>query len=532
MPDFVKGLLRPEVYPHPVAEIKLVQTHISYVFITGDFVYKIKKPVNFGFLDFTTLEKRKHFCEREVVLNKRLSPEIYLGVEPVTTDGKRFFINGPGEVIEYAVKMRQMPQYRMMDVLIKDNKIDQRIIDRIVQKLVPFYAQAATGPEIDFYGEIPQVRFNIEENFAQTEGYIGRALTRERFETIKSYSLSFFEKKVDLFQERIKSGKIRDGHGDLYSANICIADDVYIYDCIEFNERFRYGDVACDIAFLAMDLDFHRLGDLSGYFIDRFVELSGDRSLIDVLDFYKCYRAYVRGKIHSFSADSKEIGEEDRGRSLSTARKYFALAYRYAGGKRKPVLLVFFGLIAGGKSTMAKVLGKKLNIVPLNSDEIRKKMAGLAPTERRLEPFGQGIYNADFSRSTYTRLREEAAARLEMGESVILDASYKDRAERMALIQMAEELDIPYCFVYCHCPEEETKARLERRRKNRKAVSDGRWEIYMKQVETFDRPEEIPAGRLLQVDTSQTVARTTAYILQSCPEDIRQQKSKTNNTLS
>ncbi len=521
LPDFVKALLGPDSYPHPVAEIRLVQTHISYVFITGDFVYKIKKTVNFGFLDFTTLEKRKHFCEREVVLNKRLSPEIYLGVAPVTTDGKRFFINGPGEPIEYAVKMRQMPQDRMMDVLIKDNKIDQRVIDRIVRKLVLFYAQAATGPEIDFYGEISRVRFNIEENFTQTEGYIGRALTRERFEAIKSYSLSFFEKKADLLQERIRSKKIRDGHGDLYSANICIADDVYIYDCIEFNERFRYGDVACDIAFLAMDLDFHRLGDLSGYFVGRFVELSGDRSLIDVLDFYKCYRAYVRGKIHSFSSDSKEISAEDRDRSLSTARKYFALAYRYAGGRRKPVLLVFFGLIASGKSTMARVLGKKLDIVPLNSDEIRKKMAGLVPTERRLEPFGQGIYSTDFSRSTYTRLREEAAGQLEMGESVILDASYKDRSERIALIRMAEELDISCCFIYCHCPEEETKARLERRRKNRKAVSDGRWEIYLKQAETFDQPEEIPPARLLQVDTSQTVATATAYILQACPEDIR-----------
>lgn len=521
LPEFVKGLLRPEAYSHPVDEIELIQTHISYVFLTGDFVYKIKKPVDFGFLDFTTLEKRKYFCEREIVLNRRLSPDIYLDVEPITTDGGHFFMNGPGEVMEYAVKMRQMPQDRMMGALIKENKVDRKVIDGIVEKLVPFYEKAATGPDIDFYGEIPQVRFNIEEDFTQTEGYIGRTLTKERFETIKDYSLSFFEKNADLFKERIRSRRIRDGHGDLYSANICIADDVYIYDCIEFNERFRYGDVACDIAFLAMDLDFYHLADLSKYFIDRFVKLSDDHSLRDILDFYKCYRAYVRGKIHSFSANREEMDEEVRIRSLSTAKRYFDLAYRYAGGKKRPMLLMFFGLIASGKSTLAKALGDKLNIVPLSSDQIRKKIAGIQPTERKLEAFEKGIYSPVFSDLTYAKLREEAQSRLEMGESVILDASYRYQSERIALIKMAEELSIPYCFIYCHCPEAETKARLERRAKDTKAVSDGRWEIYQRQIETFDQPEEIPPGRLLQVDTSQTVARTIAHILRSCPEDMR-----------
>ncbi len=518
LPEFVKSLLGPDAYHHPVDEIKLIQTHISYVFLTGRFVYKIKKPVNFGFLDFTTLEKRKYFCEQEIVLNKRFSPDIYLGVKPVTTDGKRFFLNGPGEIVEYAVQMRQMPQDRMMGVLIKENEVDQRVITGIVQKLVPFYEKAATGPEIDFYGEIPQIRFNIEENFAQTESYIGRTLSRDRFETIKDYSFSFLENNADLFQERIRSKRIRDGHGDLYSANICIADDIYIYDCIEFNERFRYGDIACDIAFLAMDLDFHHLDNLSGYLVDYFVELSGDRSLPDVLDFYKCYRAYVRGKIHSFSTDSKEINAEARTLSLSTAKKYFELAYRYAGGQKKPFLLVFFGLIASGKSTLARIIGGKLNIVPLNSDQIRKKMAGIQTTERKLEPFGKGIYSPDFSRLTYEKLREEAQGRLEMGEPVILDASYKNRAERLALLKMAQDISVPYCFILCHCPEQETRARLERRAKDRTAVSDGRWEIYLRQVETFDQPDEIPAGHLLEVATDQPIDTVVADILEALPE--------------
>ncbi len=520
-PEFVKSLLKAEAYPHPVGEIELVQTHISYVFLTGSFVYKIKKPVDLGFLDFTTLEKRKCYCEREVSLNKRLSPAIYLSHVPVTTDGRQFHVGGPGEVIEYAVKMRQMPEDRMMNVLIREGKVERRIIEGIVSKLVPFFASAATGPDIDFYGEIPQVSFNVEEDFIQTEAYIGRAITREQFEAIRRYAFSFLEAKADLFEERIRSGRVRDGHGDLHSGNICIADDVYIYDCIEFNERFRYEDVASDIAFLAMDLDFNGLADLSRYFVGRFVELSGDDSLMSVLNFYKCYRAYVRGKIHCFSADSEEIDEKQRQHSLSLARRYFDLAYYYAAGERRPSLYVFFGPIAGGKSTLSRRFGETLGIIPLNSDRVRKELAGLRPTDKRPEAFGQGIYSPEFSRLTYARLREEAEAWLKSGASVILDAAYGSRTERTAVADIAQRLSVPHCFIYCHCSENETKARLERRAKNATAVSDGRWEIYLEQARVFDPPEEIPRDRFLDVITDGPKDKVLASVRRLCPVSMQ-----------
>ena len=520
LPEFIESLLRPEAYPHPAGQIRLVQTHISYIILTGGFVYKIKKPVNFGFLDFTTLDKRKYFCEREVILNKRLSPEIYLGIEPVTAAESGYRVGGSGEPIEYAVKMRQMPQDRMMDALIKKNEIQKSMIDRIVEKLVPFYERAAVGPGIDFYGEIPQIRFNVEENFIQVQSYISRALSEKRFKAIQSYALSFLKDKASLFQERIRSKKIRDGHGDLYSANICIAEDVHIYDCIEFNERFRYGDIASDLAFLAMDLDFHHLPDLSNYLVNRYMQISRDCSLAGVLDFYKCYRACVRGKIHCFSADSREIEDEQRDRSLSAARRYFELARFYADGRGRPILLVVFGLIASGKSTLAESLGKRLNTVPLSSDLTRKELAGIGPTDKRPEAFGRGIYGSEFSKLTYRTLRERARKKIEAGESVILDAAYGKRNERMVVAEMAEELDIPYCFIYCHCPQGETKIRLEERARSPEAISDGRWEIFLEQARTFENPDEIPADHLLRISTDANPDELASGILESCMPGI------------
>lgn len=516
LPEFIQSLLRPEAYPHPVGDIKVIQTHISYVLMTGQFVYKIKKPVNLGFLDFTTLDRRRYYCEREVWLNKRLAPAIYDRVVGVTSDGQSY-IEGPGEVIEYAVKMLQMPEDRMMDRLIKEGKLTQLMVEQIVQKLVPFYVKAAAGPEIDFYGEPSQIGFNLEENFRQTEAYVGRALSRECFETIREYSLSTLDSKADLFKDRIKSKKIRDGHGDLYSANICIADDVYVYDCIEFNERFRYADIASDVAFLAMDLDFHGLHYLSTYFTDRFAQLSDDHPLGAILDFYKCYRAYVRGKVHCLSADGKDMEQEGRERALFTAQKYFGLAYQYAGIPKKPTLWVLFGPIAGGKSSLARELGHRLNVVPLNSDRVRKQLAGLQPTDKRPEAFGQGIYSSEFSRHTYARLFEEAEASLKRGKSVILDASFSSKSYRKEAISLAERLEVPYCFVYCYCSETETKARLARRAKNAEAVSDGRWEIFLEQAKNFEPPDEIAKDHLICIATDGPKERVRAQLFEGCP---------------
>ena len=330
LPPFIQALQQASAYPHPAPHIKLVQTHISYVLLAGDFVYKIKKPVNFGFLDFTTLDKRQHFCAEELRLNRRLCPALYLEVLPITQDGANIRLNGPGSVIEYCVKMARMPEERMMGTIINNGQLTAAMLDGIVDLLVPFYQQAEGGEEIKAFGSAQAVSVNVLENFEQTTSFIGcPALSQAQFDQISAYAKSFLGREA-LFQQRMDAGKVRDCHGDLYSANICLAEQTYIYDCIEFNQRFRYCDVASDVAFLAMDLDFHGMTELSHHFINTFASRSNDSGLSELLNFYKCYRAYVRGKIGLFTAHAPEVDATTQAACLSQAKRYFELAARYA----------------------------------------------------------------------------------------------------------------------------------------------------------------------------------------------------------
>lgn len=328
--DLIQALLDPRAYPEPTARVELVQTHISYVFLTDRFAYKVKKPVDLGFLNFTTLRRRHHYLHEELVLNRRLCPEIYLAVEPIVANYGKVEVGGKGHAVEYALKMVRMPQDRMMDEVADRGELHGGIMDRIIERLVPFYENAATGPRINKYGEPAIIAYNHEENFSKTETLVGDFLSRELFEEIRVFARNFLSRNRVLFLKRIKDGRIRDCHGDLHMKNICLADGIYIYDCIEFNPRFRYGDVAADIDFLAMDLDFHGLEDLSRYFVERFAAASRDQELLVMLGFYKCYRAYVRGKINAFAALEPEMAPEAREKAKETAQAYFELAGRYA----------------------------------------------------------------------------------------------------------------------------------------------------------------------------------------------------------
>lgn len=328
--DLIAALMDPAAYPEPTGRVALIQTHISWVFITDDFAYKAKKPVDLGFLNFTTLRRRHHYLQEELVLNRRLCPEIYLEVLPITAEGDRVRVGGRGHPLEYILKMVRMPQERMMDEVADRGELRRAHVDRIIDRLVPFYEQAATGPRINKYGEPAIIAYNHEENFSRTENLAGELFPRELFEEIRDFARLFLSQHRALFRQRIREGRIRDCHGDLHMKNICLADGVHIFDCIEFNPRFRYGDVAADIDFLAMDLDFHGFRDLSRYFVERFAATSHDPDLIQMLDFYKCYRAYVRGKIHAFTAQDQGQPAETRGQALKTARAYFDLAGEYA----------------------------------------------------------------------------------------------------------------------------------------------------------------------------------------------------------
>jgi aminoglycoside phosphotransferase family enzyme len=332
LPELIQALLDPKSYPGSPRKIELVQTQISYVFLAGDLVYKIKKPVDFGFLDFTTLEKRLHFCRKEVELNRRLCPDTYLGVVPVTGENSRYNVEGKGRAAEYAVKMRRLPREAMMDVLLTENKVTPEMIARVAGILVAFHKKAATGGEINEIGGINAVIKNTGENFEQTEKYAGMIIPEKTFRRIREYTEGFIRDNTPLFHRRAAEGRIRDCHGDLHAAHICFCEKICIYDCIEFIDRLRYTDVAAEIAFLAMDLDRYGRHDLSEGFVDAYVAKSGDKGLLKLLDFYKCYRAYVRFKVGCSQYDDPYIPAEEKEKILANTRGYYELAESYIEG--------------------------------------------------------------------------------------------------------------------------------------------------------------------------------------------------------
>jgi len=329
LPEMVQALLDPKAYPEAPQRIELVQTQMSFVFLTDDYVYKVKKPVNLGYLDYTTLGKRQFYCQREVELNRRLCPDVYLGVVPIIQQKGNIYVDGQGELLEYAVKMRRLPAGAMMDVLLSSNQVSPEMVSNVAQKLVEFHQKAETNANISTFGNLDTITKNSDENFNQTEKYIGNTVSPEQYQHIKDYTDGFVDKNASLFHKRIADGKIRDCHGDLHAAHICFTKDIYIYDCIEFNDRFRYCDVASEIAFLAMDLDHYGRADLSHSFVNAYVDESQDKELLELLNFYKCYRAYVRGKVEGFQLDDPHISEEEKTRTLAIARRYFELAQSY-----------------------------------------------------------------------------------------------------------------------------------------------------------------------------------------------------------
>ena len=329
LPPVVEALLKPQAYPHEPQEIELVQTQMSFLFLTGEYVYKVKKPVNLGYLDYTTLEKRRFFCHQEVELNNRLCPDAYLGVVAITGEKGEIHIEGEGSTIEYAVKMRQLPQNRMMDVLLLNGQVNQQMASKVADKLANFHQKAQTNPEIAAFGRLSAIRQNCDENFVQTEKYIGISIPPAAYNRVKNYTYDFIRDNSSLFHKRVREGEVKDCHGDLHAAHICFVDDICIYDCIEFNDRFRYCDVASEVAFLAMDIDRYQRADLSRHFVNTYVELIHDEELSKLLDFYKCYRAYVRGKVESFKLDDRLISDDEKAKALENAQRYFQLAESY-----------------------------------------------------------------------------------------------------------------------------------------------------------------------------------------------------------
>jgi len=507
----VKALSQPSFYDHPVAEVRFLQTHISSVFLTGTHVYKLKKPVNFGFLDYSTIELREKNCRAEVALNRRLAPSVYIDAVPITLDGGQPTLGGTGEVIDWVVVMGELDGSLLGTEVLARGELCRSHMGALVDILVPFYQAAATGEGIDKYGSVEAVKFNTDENFSQTEAYVGKLVSKERFEHIRDWTNTFFDEHADLFERRVAEGRTRESHGDLHLRNIFFEDPPVIFDCIEFNERLRCGDIAVDIAFLAMDLDFNGRQDLAKSFIDGYVEASGDTELPEILDFYKCYRAYVRGKIACFTSTDPALDDTAKRAQRNLARRYFGLAYEYAGGTVRPSMVVLYGLMGTGKTSVARHLREKFGWHVLSTDAVRKQISGIGENTRVYVPYNEGLYSPEMNGRTYAEVCDRAENLLHGGFPVVVDGAFKRQSEREPVIEAARRAGARLVFLQTTCSQGEQRERLEGRQQH-DTRSDGRVELMEQQRGDFEPANPGAECYFHTIDTSGPKTETQANV--------------------
>jgi hypothetical protein len=459
LPALIQQMCQPGFYPHPVVEpIRLMQTHVSYVLLTGDYAYKIKKPVNFGFLDYSTLALRHHFCQEELRLNQRGAAPLYLEVVVIGKQGDTYHLNGDNPV-EYAVKMVQFPQNTLLSALYEREELTEGLIRRLAETVAAFHLKAETNDYIRSFGKVSQVRHAFDENYEQTLGFIGGPQTQPQFDETKAYTDSFFATQSDLFSQRMAQGWIRACHGDLHLNNICYwQDHLYLFDCIEFNEPFRYVDVMYDVGFVVMDLLAKDCRTLATAFFNHYTEQTGDWEGLQLLPLYISRQAYVRAKVTSFLLNDPGVGNEAKQRASETAAGYYHLAWSVVQ-PRTGQLYLMAGLSGSGKSTTARELARQTGAIHLRSDAVRKHLAGV-PLDQRGD---QSLYTPEMSQKTYDRLLALGLTLAQAGFTVILDAKYDRQPMRQAAIDQAKAANLDVQVLYCTAPPEVLDARVNAR---------------------------------------------------------------------
>ncbi|WP_287128138.1 bifunctional aminoglycoside phosphotransferase/ATP-binding protein [Candidatus Cyanaurora vandensis] len=493
MTNLIDRMLEPSFYPHPVTTVRLVQTHISYVFLTGTRAYKVKKPVNFGFLDFSTLAKRQFFCAEELRLNQRLAPDLYEMVLPITETDGAYQLDGTGTVVEYALRMREFSQDCLFSNLFVRGEVTLAHMEQLGQQMARFYREAAVNDHIRSFGDPAVARQPIDDNYQQTERYIGVAQTREQFTQTKAFTDQIFQEQADLLQARVAGDRFRECHGDLHLGNICLLDQPVVFDCIEFNEPFRFIDVLSDIGFLVMDLVARERPDLANRFLNTCLEWTGDWAGLPLLPLYLSYRAYVRAKVTSFLLDDPGIGAEQKAQAQTQAANYYRLAWQFTQ-PQTPKLYVMQGLSGSGKSTVARELALRTQAIHLRSDAVRKHLAGHPLTEKLSTEF----YTAEFSQKTYQQMADLAERLLKNGFSVILDAKYDRQVQRGPILALAEELGVTVRILACRCREEVLRTRLEARTGD---IADADASLIAAQQQAQEDFSEAEADRVLFLNT-------------------------------
>lgn len=510
----IQFLLSPSSYPHSPSEVKHIQTHASDVFIAAPYVYKIKKPVDFGFLDYSTLEKRKYYCEKELELNKKLCCQAYLGIEEIRLKDGGLILGVGDQTVEYAIKMNLLPEEYFLHNLLKKGTVSDADFSKIAEKLADYYKSQSYSEQISKYGQPEKIKSVIDQNLDLSKQFMGKTIGANTYSIIESYNNHIFLNKSSSFIKRMDDGWIRDCHGDLRLEHINLAnDDICIYDCIEFNESFRYIDIASDLAFLSMDLDYNGHNKFSTYFIGEISRMMNDEGISEVLDFYKCYRAFVRGKVETLKALATEVPENERETAQKNAESYFKLALKYALFGSKPAVIVVFGVIGTGKSSIAKVLSEELSFELISSDIVRKRISGISKYERKYEKYDTGIYSRDVTKKTYEEIFDQVEALTKNGKSVIIDASFSKTMWRKSVVELTERLEVPLYFIETRAPKNVIEQRLIAREIQEKTISDGRLEILDRFISDFEEPHEIRKEDLIIIDTSRPIVENAGKTL-------------------
>ncbi|HAG83082.1 MAG TPA: adenylyl-sulfate kinase [Cyanobacteria bacterium UBA12227] len=493
----IEQMMQPGFYPHPVTEpIQMIQTHVSYVLLTGNYAYKVKKSVNFGFLDFSTLERRQHFCLEELRMNQPIAPEIYLEVLPITQTANQYILQGTGEPVEYALKMCQFPQETLFITMFEQGKLTTNHMEELGRIVAHFHAKAQTNDYIRSFGEVEKIREAFDQNYQQTEAYIGKSQTQQQYEETKQFTDTFFEQQQELLATRRENNWIRECHGDLHLRNICLWNDkIQLFDRIEFNEPFRFVDVMYDIAFAVMDLEARERKDLGNAFLNTYIEQTGDWEGLQVLPLYLSRQAYVRAKVTSFLLDDPAVPEAAKQEAATTAAAYYRLAWEYTKTNQGQIILMS-GLSGSGKSTVARYLARHLGAIHLRSDAVRKHLAGI-PLD---QSGGNELYTPAMNQKTYDRLLQLGILLARKGFPVILDAKYDRQSFRADAIAQAQTHQLPLKILYCTAPTEVLRDRLSSRTGD---VSDATADLLTHQQATTEPFTDIEQSLVTELDTTQ-----------------------------
>jgi uncharacterized protein len=506
--DFLKS---PASYPHRLRRVLSMQTHISWVFIASPFVFKVKKPVNLGFLDFSTLEKRHHFCRRELELNRRLCPDVYLDVLPIYQTPSDFSFKAKGEIAEYCLKMKELPKGWFLGELLGEGRVGKSEINRIISRLRRFYESQTPTKEIEQWGIPEKLKITTDENFAQIEPFVGRTISLAAFQAIRYFTNEFYVRNERLFHRRIQQQRIRDCHGDLHLDHIHLTPKATtIFDCIEFNDRFRFIDTANDVAFLAMDFDFEGRSDLGNLFLRNCAREFRDPEMLKLSDFYKCYRALVRAKVETIQAIPMKTTKA--GEHAKAAARYFRLALRYTVSGSEPLLLAVIGRVGTGKSTVARALGNELNWPVFSSDQIRKMLAGVplvrrTPARKRAE-----VYSRQMTAKTYNHLLARGLTAAKTQGGAIVDATFSSAANRELFRQKCKKAHLRFQAVELEVDLGEIERRLRARNKSVGVISDARLEDLGKLIAAYEAPSQ-GSPNLIKVPADNAVPATVKSVL-------------------